>query len=38
MIQSDEPGWEEYVPEKVATVIKEKFLFGYPCQRLEFAY
>lgn len=38
MIQSDEQGWEKYVPEKVAAVIKEKFLFGYPCQRLEFAY
>jgi hypothetical protein len=38
MIQSDEQGWEQYVPSKVAAVIKEKFLFGYPCQRLEFAY
>jgi hypothetical protein len=38
MIQSDEAGWEEFVPEKVANLIKEKFLFGYPCQRLEFAY
>jgi hypothetical protein len=38
MIQSDEPGWEKYVPTSVANLIKEKFLFGYPCQRLEFSY
>lgn len=38
MIQSDEEGWEQYVPANAAKQIKEKFLFGYPCQRLEFTY
>ncbi len=31
-------GWEEMVPDKVADLIKEKCLFGYPSERLEFEY
>jgi hypothetical protein len=38
MIQSNEDGWESYVPPKVAALIKEKCLFGFPCQQLEFEY
>lgn len=32
MIQNGESGWEEYVPESVAKMIKENCLFGYPCE------
>lgn len=38
MLQADELGWENYVPSRIAAIIKEKFLFGYPCQQLEFEY
>ncbi len=38
MLQQGETGWENQVPQKVAVEIKEKFLFGYPCERLEFEY
>lgn len=38
MLQEGEAGWEEMVPSRVASLIKEKFLFGYPCERLEFEY
>ncbi|MGB3545929.1 MAG: TonB-dependent receptor [Saprospiraceae bacterium] len=31
-------GWEGMVPDKVADLIKEKCLFGYPSERLEFEY
>ena len=31
MIINDEPGWEKFVPESVATTINEKCLFGHPC-------
>ncbi len=31
MIKEDAPGWEEYVPAEVATLIKERCLFGYVC-------
>ncbi len=30
-IKQAEPGWEAYVPDEVARMIKEKCLFGYPC-------
>lgn len=30
MIRKGTPGWEEFVPNKVATAIKEKGLFDYP--------
>src|ERR1700744_5079228 len=29
MIKSGEEGWEEYVPNEVAAIIKERHLFGY---------
>ena len=29
MIKNDENGWEKYVPKKVASAIKENFLFGF---------
>jgi len=32
MIKTSEPGWEEFVPTEVAGMIKEKCLFGYPCE------
>ena len=38
MLQSDEAGWEDMVPVKVARLIKEKFLFGFPCEQMEFEY
>ena len=38
LVQSDNGDWESLVPEKVAKVIKEQFLFGFPSQKLEFKY
>ncbi len=38
MIQSNEAGWENLVPAKVAMLIKEACLFGFPYQQLEFEY
>ena len=38
MIAQSEPGWEQMVPAKVANLVKEKCLFGYPAQRMEFEY
>lgn len=38
MIQADEGGWENMVPKKVAKLIKDKCLFGYPIQKMEFEY
>ena len=38
MLQSDEDNWEEMVPERVGKLIKEKCLFGFPSQKLEFEY
>ncbi|GAB2980859.1 hypothetical protein GCM10027049_15560 [Mucilaginibacter puniceus] len=32
MIKQGENGWEEYVPADVATMIKDRCLFGYPCE------
>ena len=37
-LKTDEPGWEEMVPAKVAALIKEQFLFGFPSQQMEFEY
>jgi hypothetical protein len=37
-IQQGETGWEDKVPRKVTDVIKEKALFGYPVQKIEFEY
>ena len=38
MIEHDEEGWEDMVPEKVVQLIKEKCLFGFPAERLVFEY
>ncbi|WP_345950820.1 TonB-dependent receptor [Mucilaginibacter sp. PAMB04274] len=32
LIKQGADGWEEYVPAEVATMIKERCLFGYPCE------
>ncbi len=32
MIKANESGWEEYVPAEVATMIKDRCLFGFPCE------
>ncbi len=37
-IKKDKPGWEKLVPSKVAALIKEKYLFGFPSQQMEFEY
>ena len=37
-IQAGEDGWEEMVPEKVAQLIKQQCLFGYPAERMVFEY
>jgi hypothetical protein len=29
LVKANAPGWEEYVPEKVAAIIKERSLFGF---------
>jgi hypothetical protein len=38
MLQTDDDNWFEMVPEKVGKLIKEKCLFGFPSQKLEFEY
>ncbi|MCB0520946.1 MAG: TonB-dependent receptor [Lewinellaceae bacterium] len=38
LIRQGEPGWEGLVPKKVETLVKEKFLFGYPTEKMEFEY
>ena len=32
LIKEGAPGWEEYVPNEVAEMIKSRCLFGYPCE------
>lgn len=32
LIKGGAPGWEEYVPDEVAKMIKSRCLFGYPCE------
>jgi hypothetical protein len=32
LIKQGADGWEEYVPAEVATMIKDRCLFGYPCE------
>jgi len=32
MIKTGEEGWEEYVPTEVATMIKDRCLFGFACE------
>lgn len=38
MVQHGESGWENRVPPKVAALIKEKCLFGYPSEQMTFEY
>jgi len=38
LLQADEDNWFEMVPQKAGTLIKEKHLFGFPSQKLEFEY
>lgn len=38
MLRNGESDWEKMVPQNVAKLIKEKYLFGYPCERMEFEY
>ncbi len=37
-IKQGESGWENMVPPKVSGLIKEKCLFGYPAEQIEFDY
>jgi hypothetical protein len=32
LIKQGESGWEDYVPAEVAEMIKDRCLFGYPCE------
>ena len=38
MIAGSEQGWQNMVPSRVANLVKEKCLFGYPTASEEFAY
>ena len=38
MIQTNEEGWDKMVPPKIAALIKEKCLFGFPYKQMEFEY
>ncbi|PTQ96754.1 hypothetical protein C8P68_104243 [Mucilaginibacter yixingensis] len=33
LIKAGTSGWEKFVPEEVASIIKSRCLFGYPCER-----
>lgn len=35
LIKQGTPGWEEFVPPEVATMIKERCLFGYACDTVD---
>ena len=35
LIKQGEPGWEQYVPVEVATMIKNRCLFGYACEPVQ---
>jgi hypothetical protein len=37
-IQDGDSGWEQYVPTKVAKLVKTEFLFGFPTEQMEFEY
>jgi len=32
LIKQGAEGWEQFVPPEVATMIKARCLFGYPCE------
>lgn len=38
MLQSDEDGWRDLVPIRVAQYIEKQSLFNFPCQSIEFEY
>ena len=38
MIRAGRSDWESLVPQKVASLVKEKFFFGYPCEQMDFEY
>ncbi len=38
MLQNDEEGWDGMVPDKVANLIREECLFGFPFKQMEFEY
>jgi hypothetical protein len=38
LLKQDAPGWDQSVPPKVAALIREKALFGFPIQKMEFDY
>ena len=38
MIEHNTEGWDEMVPDKVAKLVREKCLFGFPAQSLTFEY
>lgn len=37
-IKAGEDGWERFVPDRVAKLVKDQCLFGYPSEKLEFEY
>ena len=37
-IQNGQSGWEQYVPPRVAKLVKTAYLFGYPTEQMEFDY
>lgn len=38
LLKNTQPGWEEKVPKRVAKMVKENYLFGYPVEVREFEY
>ena len=38
MLQNGDEGWESLVPVAVSNLIKERYLFGYPAEQMEFDY
>jgi len=38
MLKTDEAGWDEMVPAKVADMVRKKCLFGFPYEQKEFNY
>ena len=38
LIKTNDEAWEEMVPDKVKKLIKEKYLFNYPFETMEFEY
>ena len=38
LLKDGQTGWENKVPKKVEKLVKEKYLFGYPFEQMEFEY